>query len=713
MTNRYLLEIGTEELPAGFLATAPAELTEKVKAVLTEHHLSYDNVSVMATPRRLALFIDGLPESQPAREVVIKGPPKRVALDAQGHPSPAALGFAKKCGAEYAELQMHRFEENLEDNEEYLVYRKQETGKPATELLAAVLPDLALSLSGSHFMQWSASEIKFSRPIRWLLSLWNNTPLRLQIGDVVSGQITRGHRILSEGALTVPDVDGYLEILAETGKVYVDPAHRKAMILAQLHAGAAELNGSLPENPELLDTVTMLVEYPTVIAGRFEERFLAIPPEVTTTVMASHQKYFPVLNPENQEQLLPYFLTVSNGAPDAVETIRHGNERVLKARLEDAGFFFAEDRKIPLAARVETLKGVTFQKGLGTLYDKTQRLIRLSGVICHALNGGKSLEEKAQRAAYLSKTDLVTGMVRELTELQGVMGKKYAEHDGEDPTVANALFEQYLPRFTGDRVAKAASLEDSAGIILSLADKVDTLVAVFSLKDARLPSGSKDPMGLRRVAMGILQTVLENRLELDLLWLFGVAYDGLEQPTEAKDTVLSRVVEFILQRFRGYLLEQELRYDMIDAVLDENAIRNPLSNLPDAMVRLHHLKELTQQETRLKSIYEPANRIHRILGKRFQPNVNRESIHSDHFNHPSESLLYEKIRSFYERFPAEQSDYGPYLDALSELNPFIEDFFNHVLVNDPNELIQKNRYNLLSLLNILFLRVSCFFKLVI
>lgn len=701
--NQYLLEIGTEELPLEFLLSAPTELIDKVKAALDEQALSYGDATVYVTPRRLALIIQELPELQEERTFKTKGPPIRVALDASGNPSQAGLGFARKLGVDFSQL----VQETI-DGETYMVLNQQMAGRPTPEILAELLPGIVLSLSGSHFMAWGSNTVRFSRPVRWLASVWNTEHLPLSIGPVSSDTLSYGHRVMSAGPVRITAVADYLSLLQKEGAVMADQEQRKALIWKQLQASAEEQGGQVLENEGLLDTVTMLVEHPSVVVGRFEERFLEIPEEVTTTVMTAHQKYFPVR--EKSGKLMPCFMTVSNGRREAADTIRHGNEKVLTARLEDARFFFTEDQKIPLHDRLESLKGITFQKGLGSMYEKTRRLEKLAGQVGKALHYADADQQQTERAAMLAKADLVTGMVFEFTELQGAMGRKYAKLSGESEAVAEAIFEHYLPRFTGDIIARSP-----VGIAVSLADKIDTIVAVFSQKNAKLPSGSKDPLGLRRMASGIIQTVVENKLSIDLLALMSKAYQSLTASAPAtaqfqdERTTLELVNTFILQRFRGLLLEQDNRYDLIDAVLE--ADQAPLSDIQDVLIRLDALKKLTQDAESLKKIYEPANRIYKILGKNYNPAAATADVGEAYFRDPSENALFGQIKSL-EASHAGQ-DYMALSQALSTLNPAVELFFEKVMVNDPDDTVRKNRYNLLSVLNRFYLKLACFTKLVV
>ncbi|HEY9687665.1 MAG TPA: glycine--tRNA ligase subunit beta [Coleofasciculaceae cyanobacterium] len=715
--NNYLLEIGTEELPLEFLLSAPTELTDKVKAALDEQGVVYGDVTVYATPRRLALVIQNLPELQEERIFKTKGPPIRVALDAEGKPTQAGLGFARKLNVDFSQLT----QESL-DGETYMLLNQVMSGRSVRELLAEMLPALVLSLSGSHFMAWGHYTVRFSRPIRWLVSLWNEAHLPLTIGPVTSDVVSYGHRVLSVGPIRIESVAQYLSVMEREGAVLADQNRRRELIWKQLQEAAKAAGGNVAENEDLLDTVNMLVEHPSVVMGRFKEEFLEIPDTVITTVMASHQKYFPVYQ---GEKLQPCFLTVSNGRKEAAEMIRHGNEKVLTARLEDARFFYLEDQKIPLQDRLEKLKGITFQKGLGSMYEKTRRLEKVALQVAEALGYDDARKKQVQRAAMLAKADLVTGMVFEFTELQGVMGRRYAQIGGEPQEVAEAIYEHYLPRFNGDEVA-----DTPVGIAVSLADKLDTIVAVFSQKNAKLPSGSKDPLGLRRMASGIIQTVLENRLSVDLPALMQSSYrllvESVPAPEPAQNagdkngknkgpqfqdeqTTLDLVCAFILQRLRGLLLEQGNRYDIVDAALESG--RDPLSDIQDVLARIEHLKKLTLNADALKKVYEPANRIFKILGEQYNQAARAADVQPALLKDPAEQVLFEQVKALEAKNPGR--DYEALITALSGLNEAIERFFEKVMVNDPDQAVRKNRYNLLSVLNRFYLELACFTKLVV
>jgi glycyl-tRNA synthetase beta chain len=729
--NHYLLEIGTEELPLEFLLSAPTELVDKVRAALDEQGLSHGELKMYVTPRRLALLIEDLPELQEARTFKTKGPPIRVALDASGNPTPAGLGFARKVGVEFSQL----VQETI-DNETYMVLNQTAAGRATQEVLVEILPELVLSLSGSHFMAWGHHTTRFSRPIRWLVSLWNRTHLPLTIGPVASGVESFGHRVLSDSSVRIESVMQYLPLLEKEGAVIADQHRRRELIWSELQKVAKDVGGHVIPNEKLLDTVNMLVENPSVVLGEFEPRFLELPEIVITTVMTNHQKYFAVKS--DNGKLKSCFMTISNGRREAAKNIAHGNEKVLVARLEDARFFYKEDQKVSLENRLESLKGITFQKGLGSMYEKALRLEKLSEDVARSLAYSSSVQHDAARAGRLAKTDLVTGMVFEFTELQGEMGSCYAKLQQEPAVVAEAIYEHYLPNFAGDKTAQS-----QVGIAVSLADKIDTLVAVFSQKNAKLPSGSKDPLGLRRLASGLIQTVLENNLKIDLVVLMRQAYRRIAEdqaslmaeaakiPTKPgqkeksnhfqdENTTFELANTFVLQRLRGWLLEQDNRYDVIDAVF--SAETEPLSDLRNTIFRLNKVKQLTSSEN-LFRIYEPANRVYKMLAERYNPSCTVKDIKPALFKDEAETHLFnlvkllEQKRETYgpENCPLEDSEIyqNAILDDLALTPHTINSFFDKVMVNDPVLEVQENRYNLLSVLNRFYLQVACFSKVVV
>jgi glycyl-tRNA synthetase beta chain len=680
-THTYLLEVGCEELPAGFLTQAVAQWPPLLQEALAAHQISLPSatdIRVEATPRRLVCWISGLPQQLPDRVHEIKGPPVRIAYDANDTPSPATQGFLKKNQATIDQVA-----EATVGEETYLVLRQTIAGQTVPEVIGAVALEAFGKLAGPRFMRWGDHSVTFSRSVSWLLSMWDDQPCpaSLDLGDgqhLTSGQITYGHRVMGPGTpITINSAASYETQLADTGNVVVSIAKRQALIEAQLQAAAQQLGAQPVLDDELLDHVTHLVEAPTVVVGSFASEYLAVPTCVLVTVMKAHQKYFPVTQADGQ--LMPHFLCVSNGRPEASATIAKGNQRVLKARLDDALFFWEQDRKIPLDDRLEALKGVTFQKGLGSLFDKTERLEGLAARIAESVDATDTvLIQQVRRAARLSKADLVTSLVFEFTELQGEIGERIAIAQGEDPAVAKALFEQYLPRFAGDDLPQTP-----VGKILSLAEKADTLVAVFSQKDAKLPSGSKDPLGLRRTMNGIIGTILTD-FKLSKTDYFHLAYEALSQrqltqrPWEA---VLELLQEFAVQRLTSVWREQGHRSDCIKTALEGSDCA--LQDLQTVVQRLDKLKE-TPIETLLPLI-ECANRVDRILGKKAM--LDAQWGHS--IQHLKSALLRENEQALCQLLKglstnAVGSSALP-LQEVMAFTPVVAQYFNEVLVNNPED----------------------------
>ncbi len=694
----YLLEIGTEELPVSFLETAPLELCQKAQEALEKARFSFQEIETFYTPRRMALLIRGLSAHQTAYEEVLKGPPVSVGLDSSGNHTAAAMGFARKMGVIVTDLKPQSIE-----GTDYLTLQRHETGRPLEAVLPEILPEIVFSLSGSHFMVWDETEVRFSRPIRWVVSLLNNTLLPLRLGKLQAQTETFGHRFFAKTCpVPLSDVNQYVSVLREKGHVWVNPTERRAYIETALIEKASTLKGHVVFQEGLLETVSNLVETPVAIVGHFAAHFLTLPKEVIITVMSAHQKYFAV--EDAQGHLLPHFITIANNPlPEAEESIRLGNERVLRARLEDASFFYRSDTDVPLSHFTEALHGITFQKGLGTLFDKSDRLKRLVVQMGQSLAYAESEVASAMRAATLCKADLATNLVKELTELQGIMGQVYALHAGEEASVALAIREHYHPRFLGDTVAQSP-----VGVLLSLADKLDSMVTIFSDKNARIPTGSKDPMGLRRMAMGVIQTMVEHQLPLDLDQTLQYALDNLDNLThEPQADCLAQTKNFLLQRFRGYLLDQAFSYDTIEAVLCAEV--SPLENITGTLARLTCLKGLQSDPKTFKALYEPANRIARILGEAYLPETKLEDLSENLLEDLSEKALFEVISraSFKDLSLAEKTQ------LLSTWETPIEAFFNKVMVNAENPAIRRNRYRLLSLYNKVYRQLADFTKLVV
>ena len=664
--SKYLLEIGVEELPYVIIPTFISQLQTSFKNLLTTSNIKYTDIKVMATPRRLAIIIDGLTEKQEDEEKTIKGPIKNVAYDEAGNLTKAGEGFLKKNGLEAKDAY-------LQDN--YLYAKVLVKGKLTEDVLKENVSNLILKLQGSHFMRWADHNEKFSRPIRWIVSILDNKPVEIQIIDVKSSNITRGHRF-SEQNVVINHPDEYIEKLKKA-HVYVNQDERKDLIVKMAHEEASKIGAEPYYTEDLLEEVTYLCEYPKAVVCYFDEKYLELPEEVPITVMAHHQRYFAL---KKDGKLTNQFITITNFIGDNFENIKAGNLRVVRARLDDGVFFFKEDLKKPLEAYVEGLKGMTFQKGLGTVYDKTQRLISLSEKIAKELNANV---EKAKRCALLCKADLVTNLVYEFTELQGFIGADYAKHANEDEEVCVGIKEHYFPINAESELAKTKT-----GQIVGIADKIDTVCAVFAA--GKKPTGSSDPLGVRRAALGIIKTVIANNLKLNLEDLI---IETIKQ-LPVKNDCAKDVYEFFNQRLAIYLADN-YRKDAIEACI---SVRNPLKDLSDFMQRLDAVLKLDS-----KAVLESANRIIKIL----KTDVENE-IKSDLFKDESEGMLYEQIG----KINTENiSDYNQYIAKISDLTPYIEKFFENVLVMDNDEKVKTNRLALLTKLKKLYEKVADFSKL--
>lgn len=704
--HQYLFELGCEELPAGFLSTVEHELKTRLEAMLLEQRLTYSALEIYLTPRRIAFWVKDLADKQPAFEEWVKGPPVKVGLNADGKFTPAAEGFARKQGIDVASLTQKEI-----DGTPYLSYLRQDAGRTAAEVLSEYLSGVVLSIPGSHFMRWDVptegvADVTFSRPIRWVLSLLDEQELPLLFGPLKSGTSTRGHRLLSTQAeISVSHPSQYLAILEANGVVVADHRVRRERIQEQLNALAKEKKIVIPEQAELLDHVNFLVETPKPVMGHFAEDYLKLPKAVITTVMTAHQKYFHALKGDG-DALVPGFITIANNPlPEAEATIRGGNEKVLRARLEDAAFFFQEDRKKPLADYVESLKGITFQKNLGTLYDKTQRLLALVDSFGSLGQFSKEVIENTKRAALLSKADLATQMVRELTELQGSVGEVYARLSGEPESVAKAIDEHYLPRYSGDAIPQS-----DVGLLLSLVDKIDTMVAVFSQKDMKLPTGSKDPMGLRRLCLGLIVTVLERRLPFRFPDALSQAFDNLGKlATEDKVTALARLDDFFAQRLKGYFLDQGYRYDLIDAVFLADALA--MADLRQTQARLELFKQALNDMDALKRLYEPANRVARILATAYDAAALPQNVDTSRLENEEEKALAQILTADFDAYLT--SSLSDKFSTIATWEPTVTAFFDKTLVNAEDPELKKNRYALLSCLNRAYRELADWTKLAI
>lgn len=666
MSKDLLLEIGTEEMPANILPGTVKDLSALAEAKLTEARLSFEKVTIYATPRRLAVLAFGVSEKQSDEEVKKRGPSIQAAFDADGNPTRAAQGFARGAGVDPSAL--------VKDGN-YVWAEIVNAGKPVEEVLPQVFTDIILGLSFPKSMHWGSEELRFIRPIRWLAALCGENVVPMELAHVRSGRTSRGHRFLCKEPVEITVPADYKETMRKAF-VIVDQDERREMIRQGLLAKAAELGGEIWPNPGLLEEINYIVEYPTPLCGRIDEDFLKLPQPAVVTPMRDHQRYYPVHAKDGS--LMPYFLTVRNGGTKALENVQIGNERVLRARLDDAKFFFDNDRKKSLEAHREDLKRITYQENMGTLYDKAVRLQALTAAIGEAW--GFSEEEKADagRAAYLSKSDLATGMVTEFTELQGEMGKEYALLDGEKANVAQAIFEQYMPRFAGDILP-----QQPIGRALSLADKLDNLAATFLR--GLIPTGSQDPFALRRQTIGAVNILVDGKIHWDVREGITKALALLPGTDETKKTAAGQIEEFFRQRIRAILLDQGIDYDIIDAVLS-----GPVDDVYAIFLRAESMKasavkdeaDLRQAVTRLANITK---------GKE------AAAVQSALFADDAEKNLWAayETASVEAKKAYDACDYAAALPALRTLTQPINDYLDKVMVMVDDEAVKANRISTL------------------
>ena len=680
-TQNFLVEIGTEELPPKALKTLATSFADNVEVELNQAGLTFDKIEWFAAPRRLAVKVLNLATQQPSKEIEKRGPAVSAAFDAEGKPTKAAEGWARGCG-----ITVEQAERIATDKGEWLVHRAKIEGQPTKNLLNDIVANALAKLPIPKPMRWADKTVQFIRPVHTVTMLLGDELIEGEILGVASARIIRGHRFLGEKEFEIQHADQYPQLLREKGSVVADFNERKAEILAKSQAKATALGGVADIEESLLEEVTSLVEYPNVLAAKFEERFLAVPAEALVYTMKGDQKYFPIYDKDGK--LLPHFIFVSNINPEDPTAIIEGNEKVVRPRLTDAEFFFKTDLKQKLVDRLPRLETVLFQQQLGTLKDKTDRIEQLAGEIAKQIGAD---EAKAKRAGLLSKCDLMTNMVFEFTDTQGVMGMHYARHDGEDEEVAVALNEQYMPRFAGDELPK--SLVASA---VALADKFDTLTGIFGIGQA--PKGSADPFALRRAALGALRIIVEKNLPLDLedvvkksAALFG---DKL-----TNQNVVADVVDFMLGRFRAWYQDEGIAVDVIQSVLARRPTR-PADF--DARVRaVSHFRTLDSAE----ALAAANKRVSNILAK---ADAAIGEINLTACVEPAEKALAEAVlvlRTEVQPLIA-QSDYTAVLDKLANLRAPVDSFFDNVMVNAEDPALRQNRLAILNTLQGLFLQVA-------
>ena len=680
-TQNFLAEIGTEELPPKALKKLATAFAENVEAELNQAGLSFNKVEWFAAPRRLAVKVLGLATAQPSKEVEKRGPAVSAAFDAEGKPTKAAEGWAKGCG-----ITVEQAERIATEKGEWLVHRAVIEGQPTKNLLVGIISQALAKLPIPKTMRWGDKTEQFVRPVHTVTLLLGDELIEGEILGVASGTTVRGHRFLGEREFQISHADQYPALLKEKGSVVADFNERKALILAKAQEKATALGGVADIEEDLLDEVTSLVEYPNVLAAKFEERFLAVPAEALVYTMKGDQKYFPIYDKDGK--LLPHFIFVSNINPEDPSKIIEGNEKVVRPRLTDAEFFFKTDLKQRLEDQLPRLETVLFQQQLGTLRDKTARIEQLAGEIAKQIGAD---ETKAKRAGLLSKCDLMTNMVFEFTDTQGVMGMHYARHDGEDEEVAVALNEQYMPRFAGDELPK--SLVASS---VALADKFDTLTGIFGI--GQQPKGSADPFALRRAALGALRIIVEKNLPLDLSDLVA-ASAKLFGDKLTNTNVVEEVVDFMLGRFRAWYQDEGIAVDVIQAVLARRPTR-PADF--DARVRaVSHFRTLDSAE----ALAAANKRVSNILAK---ADVAIGAIDLTACVEPAEKALAEAVIALEKEVQPliAQGDYTAVLDKLASLRQPVDSFFDNVMVNAEDQKLRQNRLAILNTLQNLFLQVA-------
>ncbi|MGD9676826.1 MAG: glycine--tRNA ligase subunit beta [Vulcanibacillus sp.] len=670
MNRDLLLEIGLEEMPARFILDASLQLTNKLETWLKASGIFYDIVNTYSTPRRLTVIIKNVAEKQEDRTEEVKGPSLKAAKDNNGQWTKAAHGFAKGQGIDIDEIYIKEIKDI-----DYIFASIEYIGQEVEQLLPATLTEIIQSMTFPKNMRWGNYDLKFIRPIRWLVTLFGDKIIPIEINGIKSSNTTYGHRFLGQG-ITITSINQYNSLLAEQ-YVIIDPEERKKMILTQISNLEKETGWKVPIDEELLKEVVNLVEYPTILMGSFKEEFLQIPKEVLTTTMREHQRYFSV--EDNNQNLLPYFITFRNGDSRSLDIVRKGNEKVITARLSDARFFYLEDQKVEISDCLSKLENIVFQEDLGSIGDKTRRLIGISEKIANLLNLDKIATTEILRTAEICKFDLVTNMVYEFPELQGFMGEKYSIIHGESKIVSKGIYEHYLPRFSGDKLP-----ETLAGQIVSIADKLDNIVGSFSI--GKIPTGSQDPLGLRRQAAGIIRIILEKIDKFNLRQLFDIVLEVYEQKSllnNDRDELLSELYDFFILREQNLLQDLEIRYDVIDAVLavekaDVKLIVEKSQVLSDELVNLE-FKEVVDSFTRVINI---------------SSKTNRTETNPDRYEEPEEMKLYQNFVEIKQNIENIE-DSRLILHELKKLKEPIDDYFNKVMVMTENDDLRQQRLGLL------------------
>ena len=684
--SELLLEIGTEEIPAGFIPKALAAMEELAAKMLSDARLRHGKIKAMGNPRRLILHVEDLAGRQPDEARTVTGPPKRAAFDNSGKPTKAAEGFAKSQGVRVEDLNVIQT-----DKGEYISATVEEKGLEARAVLSEILPRFILSIPFPKSMRWADRDIRFARPIHWILAIFGAEVVHFELDGIKSGELTRGHRFMSPGIFRVKDFDTYIHQTKDNFTI-VDPEARREMVRRHVEEAAASINAKIIPDEGLLEEISFLVEYPVSVLGNFDREFLMLPKEVLVNSMREHQRYFALADLHGE--LMPNFITISNTRAEDMDVVRAGNERVLRARLSDARYFYEHDLKKPLSERVDDLKKVVFQIKLGTTYEKVTRVVKLAEYAADLLYKNEKITNDASRAAYLCKADLVTGMVYEFPNLQGTMGGEYARKTGENEDVSKAVAEHYMPRFSGDSVPSTP-----AGTCVSIADKLDTIAGIFSIGKA--PTGSEDPYGLRRNAIGIIAMIYAGGFRISLKDIIRESMGLLN----VKDLAIhSAVLDFFRQRVSVQLTSEGYAYDTVDSVLATH-----FDDILDARERVMAISEFRKSED-FPAFITAFKRVANIIPEGFGGGLDEVLL-----SEPAEKDLYYHYREIMgEVFGnVEARQYGDALARIAGIRPFVDRFFEDVMVMDKDVKVKNNRLALMGLLAGTFLNIADIRKIVV
>ncbi|MDU5229488.1 MAG: glycine--tRNA ligase subunit beta [Anaerococcus sp.] len=678
MMSRYLLEIGVEEIPSDYIHTTKNQLKEKFQKLVDENKLTVDEIRVESTPRRFAVFLENINASNSDSLISVKGPSAAIAYDENGNPNKPLLGFLKGQGAEVSDVVIKDY-----NGSDYVYIEKKEESKSVDQVLKENVYDLVKSINFKRSMRWGGKSIRWARPIRYFVSILDDKILEFDAEGITVSNVTRGHRTLGEDKIVIDSIDNYEKLLRDN-YVILSYKDRRDTIIRGLNKINMEKGGEYMHDEDLLDEVINIVEYPTVLAGDIDTKYLELPKEVIITPMKDHQRYFPVL--DENENLLPYFLLVRNGDDNHGENVVLGNKKVLVARLEDAKFFYEIDTAKDLEEYVEELRNLTFFEGLGSMYQKTQRLVDLSAKYQQELNLGEDIKEDLKRAAYLSKADLVTKMVIEFTELQGTMGKIYALNSKENERVANAIEEQYMPTSAGGDLPKTIT-----GIVLSIADKIDSIVGLYAI--GKYVTGSQDPFGLRRQALGLINIILENNIDVDLKDLINdslIVYTEENELPFDYDQTMAKTIEFIKDRLKNMLIDDEFRYDIVNSVINSEQ-----ANILRIYQRVKATSEFVEENEDALSYF---NRINNLAKEN-----NLTEIDSNLLENELENKFYEQITSIENRAFQSSEDYKQELKNVADTAIVGNDYLDNTMINVEDEAVKNNR---LAMLNNLSQRIK-------